>query len=203
MSKNALVLERIAAQESLSVRPEFAREVPRSSEYLELIRRHFHNRSAVAIVAVDSGKGAGDVCENVAAELAASGKRVVIVSVGGLLRMNPGAASEESKCTPGKVPNMWLWPPADGGQVEFFKSRGAMDPAGNWLDSLRLNFDSVLLDCPATETAPAASEFAAMADAAMLVVEAGRTTRQQIQRDQRALQLRGVKLAGCILIKRR
>jgi Mrp family chromosome partitioning ATPase len=78
-----------------------------------------------------------------------------------------------------------------------------VDDAAGWLDSLRLTFDSVLLDCPAAETAPAAAQLAALADAAMLVVEAGRTSRQQIQRDQRALQLRGVKLAGCILIGRR
>ena len=82
-------------------------------------------------------------------------------------------------------------------------SRGPAASAAEWLDSLRLVFDSVLLDCPATETAPAAAQLAAMADAAMLVVEAGRTTRQQIQRDQRALQLRGVKLMGCILMRRR
>lgn len=203
MSKNDLVLEKSASEAPLSARPALAREVPRSGEYLELIRRHFHTRSAVAIVAVGSGQGAGDVCENIAAELAAFGNRVVIVSVDALLRMNPVAAPEESGCTPGRTPNVWLWPSAAGGQVEFFKSRGPADPAGNWLDSLRPNFDSVLLDCPATETAPAAAELAAMADAAMLVVEAGRTTRQQIQRDQRALQLRGVKLAGCILMRRR
>ena len=203
MSKNALVLERTASEASLSVRPELAREVPRSGEYSELIRRHFHTRAAVAIVAVGSGQGTGDACTSIAAELAASGKRVVIVSVDALLRMNPVAAPDESGCTPGRTANVWLWPSAAVGQVEFFKPRGPADPTGSWLDSLRLNFDSVLLDCPSTGTAPAAAELAAMMDAAILVVEAGRTTRQEIQRDQRALQLRGVKLAGCILMQRR
>jgi Mrp family chromosome partitioning ATPase len=204
MRKNVLVLERTAPEASLFAHPATAREVPRSAEYLELIRGHFHTRSAVAIVAVGSGPGAGDVCEDIAAELAVSGNRVVIVSVDALLRMNPVATPEESGCcTPGRTPNVWLWPSAAGEKVEFFHPRDPADPAGTWLDSLRLAFDSVLLDCPATETAPAAAQIAAMADAAMLVVEAGRTSKQQIQRDQRALQLRGVKLAGCILMRRR
>jgi len=60
-----------------------------------------------------------------------------------------------------------------------------------------------LLDCPATGATPAAAQLAAMADAAMLVVEAGRTTRRQIQHDQRALQLTGVKVAGCILMQQK
>jgi hypothetical protein len=203
MSNYANILERTALEESLVAHPAIAREVPRSREYLELIHRHFQTRSAVAIVAVGSGQGAGHVCEDIAAELVLSGNHVVIVSVEALLRMNPMATPDESGCSPGKTPKVWLWPSAAGGQVEFLKPRGPADPAGTWLDSLRLTFDSVLLDCPAAETAPAAAQLAAMADAAMLVVEAGRTTRQQIQQDQRALQLRGVKLAGCILMRRR
>jgi hypothetical protein len=41
-----------------------------------------------------------------------------------------------------------------------------------------------------------------MADAAVFAVES-RSPKQQILRDQRALQLSGVKLAGCILIRAR
>jgi Mrp family chromosome partitioning ATPase len=201
MSKNALILERTPSEAPLFTAP--ARELPRSGDYLDLIRQHFHTRSAVAIVAVGSGQGAGDVCDNLAAELAASGNRVVIVAIEALLRMNPEPPPDESRCSPGRTPNVWRWPSTSGGQLEFFKSHSPADPAANWLDSLRVAFDSVLLDCPATETAPAAAQLAAMADAALLVVEASRTTRHQVQHDQRALQLRGVKLAGCILIERK
>ena len=203
MSKNALILERTASEAPLFTQPAPARELPRSGDYLDVIRQHFHARSAVAIVAVGSSQGAGDICDNLAAELAQSGNRVVIVSVDALLRMNPVATPDESRCSPGRTSNVWRWPSASGGQLEFFKSHSPADPAANWLDSLRLTFDSILLDCPATETAPAAAQLAAMADAALLVVEAGRTTRHQVQHDQRALQLRGVKLAGCILMQRK
>ena len=197
MSNNALILERTSdpAVSPAPVLPPYS-----SGEYLDLIRRHFHPHSAVAIVPAGAGRNAADVCENIAAELAASGNRVVIVSVDALLRMNPAATPHESDCIPGRTPKVWLWPSAAGTQG-LLKSRAPEDPAANWLDSLRLTFDAVLLDCPAAETAPAAAPHAALADVAMLVVEAGRTTRQQIQRDQRALQSRGVKLAGCILIE--
>jgi hypothetical protein len=203
MSKNAVVFDRTAPEAPLFAYPAIGREVHRSGEYLELIRRHFRTRSAVAIVAVGAEQSTGKICEDIATELAVSGKRVVIVSVDPLLRMNPVASPEESGCTRGNTLNVWLWPTLAGGKVEFLKSHGPADRAANWLDSLRQTFDSVLLDCPAMETAPAAAQLAAMADAAILVVGAGSTTRQQIQRDQRSLQLRGVKLTGCILMRPR
>jgi Mrp family chromosome partitioning ATPase len=198
MSNNALILERTADP---AVSPAPVLPVHSSGEYLDLIRRHFHPHSAVAIVPAGAGRNAADVCENIAAELAVSGNRVVIVSVDALLRMNPVATPHESDCIPGRIPKVWRWPSAPGTQIQLSKSRVPDDPPGNWLDSLRLTFDAVLLDCPAAETAPAAAQLAALADVAVLVVEAGRTTRQQIQRDQRALQSRGVKLAGCILME--
>jgi hypothetical protein len=197
MSTHPLFMERTTPEPALFAYPAIVREVPHPGPYQELIRRHFPSHSAVAIV------GGGDVCENIAAELAASGNRVLIVSVHALLHMNPIAMPEESGCTPARTPNVWLWPSAAGGKFELSWYRGPADAAGKWLDSLRLTFDAVLLDCPATETAPGAAQLAAMADAAILVVEAGLTTRRQIQHDQRALQSMGVKLAGCILMHRK
>ena len=92
--------------------------------------------------------------------------------------------------TPSGKAGKRFWPirHAGGAQIPSFKSRVPEDRAENWLDFLRLTFDAVLLDCPAAETATAAAQHAALADVAVLVVEAGRTTRRQIQRDQRALQ---------------
>jgi hypothetical protein len=168
---------------------------------LGLILRLFLSHSVVAVVDAGPGPRGREACRGIAAELAASSKRVVIVQVDALLRMNQFPDATAS--VPGHVPNVSLWPPTSGATVEFFQSPAPVPSAGNWLGSLRGEFDSVLLDCPSVETAPATATIAAMADAAVLVVEAGRTARQQIQRDQHALQLRGVKLAGCILMRRR
>lgn len=201
MSKNALVLERTESAASGSTRQPTISEAPRSGEYLDLIRRLFQSHSVVAVVDSGSGSRGPEACRGIAAELAASGNRVVIVQVDALLRT--GQFPDATACLPGQVPNVSLWPSTAGAPVEFFQPPAPAPSAGNWLGSLRRDFDSVLLDCPPVETAPAAAAIAAVADAAVLVVEAGRTAKQQIQRDQQALQLRGVKLAGCILMRRR
>ena len=193
MSRNALILERAAPQP-----PSLLEAVPTSGEYLDLIRGLMQGRSVVAVVDSGSGCRAPEACRGIAAELAASGKRVVIVQVASLLRMSqfPDAAA----CLSGRAPNVFLWP--GNASVEFFQS--PVEPsADSWLGGLRRDFDAVLLECPPFETAPAAASIAAMADAAVLLVEAGQTSKQSIQRDQQSLQLRGVKLAGCILMRRR
>ena len=196
MSKNALILEK-----ATSKAPALLEAVPSSGEYLELIRSLFQGRSVVAVVDSGSGSRAPEACTGIAAELAASGNRAVIVQVASLLRMSQ--LPDATACLPGRAPNVFLWPGTAGAPVEFFQSPAPAPSDGNWLGALRRDFDAVLLDCPPVETAPAAAAIAAMADAAVLVIEACRTTKQQIQRDQQALQLRGVKLAGCILMRRR
>ena len=86
----------------------------------------------------------------------------------------------------------------NGADGEFFFQKRAPESRPEWLETAELSFPS-----GRTANEVVLRDAAGLADAAMLVVEAGRTTRQQIQRDQRALQLRGVKLAGCILMQRR
>jgi hypothetical protein len=174
----------------------------RAGEYKELIEGLFRESAAVAMVGSGCGESAVDVCEGIAAELAGVGKRVVLVSVQRLLQTGPVTLSEETVFMPGATHNVWRWPSFFGQRIESFKPRGAAG-AESWLDALRRNFDAVLLDCPALETPPGVAAVAAMADAAVLVVEAARTTKHQMLRDQRALQSGGVRLAGCILIAAR
>ena len=186
MSRNYAILEKSGSE---AVAP--------AGCYSELIRRLFQTPAAVAIVS----HGAAHICEDIAAELAAGGKRVIIVPVDTLLRMSSVPVPHQPDYVPGRIENVWLWPAPAGARIGFFKSRVPAD-AIKWLESLRLSFDAVLLDCPAPETASGSAEIAAMADSAVLAVEAG-ATRQQVQRDQQALQSKGVKLAGTILIRRR
>jgi len=68
---------------------------------------------------------------------------------------------------------------------------------------LRRAFDAVLLHCPSPESVPSSSAAAALADAAVLVIESGHTDRTAIQRTQHKLQSSGAGLAGCILMQRR
>jgi Mrp family chromosome partitioning ATPase len=204
MSRNAIVLEKAASEASF---PLHTAQIPieeplPSGEYVDLIRRLFHSPSAVAVVRSGSRAAVAGVCAGIAAELAAAGKRVVVVPVEKLLRMSAIAAPNKTSFMPGNTRNVWVWPSPLGQQIEFFKSSTA-EQGDNWLDCLRRNFDAVLLDCTALDVTPSVAEFALMAEAAVLVAEAGRSTRQQVQRDQRALEIRGVRLAGCVLLRRR
>jgi len=106
-------------------------------------------------------------------------------------------------CAPGQAPNVFRWPCTVSAPVEFFPSPASRPLTTDWLGSLRRDSDAVLLECPSLAIAVDVATIAAMAEAAVLVVDAGRTTKQQIRLDQQALKLRGVKLAGCILMKRR
>jgi hypothetical protein len=198
MSRNALILEK---RISPAASPAPLQPVAGSGDFLELVRRFFRSHCALAVIGSGAGSRSAEACRGMAADLAACGRRVVIVQVDAALQAHTLPATHEYM--PGKVANVWLWPVAAADPVEFFASPPAPSAESDWLASLRHDFDAVLLDCAGLHAARGAGEIAALADAAVLVAEAGQTTRQQIQRDQRNLELHGIKLAGCILMQRR
>jgi hypothetical protein len=193
MSRNALILEKAASR---TPAPPQSRTAPHRGDYTELIRR-LRDHSTLAVINAGSGSRSDAACTGIARELNASGKRVVIVHLTGTDRM-PGVTTY----VPGESPNVSLWPNAPDGSVEFFQRSITPALESEWLSELRPKFDAVLLDCSRAERAHAA-QFAAKADVAVLVVEAGRITKEQIQREQRGLHLAGVNLAGCILMQQR
>jgi hypothetical protein len=203
MSRNSAVLSR-AGVDALPKRTEQLAlgGTGRLGEYAHLIRQLFSIPSVVAIGGRGTSDGVKKVCEGVAAELASSGKRVVVVPVATVLRATPMEIPDESSFVPGRAPNILIWPPSAGREVDLLRFRQASEQE-NWMVALRHNFDAVLLECPALGTTEGVAEVMAMADATVLTVEAGRTSKQQIQHDQRALEVRGARLAGCILINRR
>ena len=174
------------------------------AEYTGLIRRLFDGRSVVVVV----GSGFEDVareCDKIAAELAASGKRVVVADAERLLKMNPEFLPEHSAPAPGPTLNVWKWPCSSSQQIEFLKKLSPVH-LHECLDFLRRSFDSVLLCCPTVESVvgiAGISGIAAIADTAVLVVEARGTPKQRIQSDQSVLRSSGINLAGCILVRRR
>jgi Mrp family chromosome partitioning ATPase len=68
---------------------------------------------------------------------------------------------------------------------------------------LRANSDCVLIDCKPLDTSADLLRFAAVADGVVLVVEAGRTTKDELERAGRLIQEARGKLLGCVLNKRR
>jgi Mrp family chromosome partitioning ATPase len=201
MSRHSLILEKAASEASPPNRTtEPLPKIPRPGVYAEMVRRFFHGRAVIAVMAAGSGRAAAHICGRLAADLAASGNRVVVADVSAMLHMGP--LCDPAACHPGAAPNVWTWPSPAGERVEFFKSAPPAASADNLIQSLRRVFDSVLLACPAPETEPAAAGIAALADAVVLAAEAGQTTKQQVGRAQRELQSAGATLAGCILLRR-
>jgi hypothetical protein len=204
MSRNSVLLGR-AGVNTLPPRTEEQPSIEdslQSGEYPHLIRRLFAIPSVVAIGGSVSADAVRQVCDGIAAELAACGKRVVVVPAATALGAKPMEIPDETAFVPGSAPNTWVWPSSTDNQIEFFKYRQPVDQE-SWVSALRRDFDAVLFVCPALGTTPGVGDVMALADAAILVAEDGRTSKRQLQQDKRALELRGAKLTGCILIKRR
>ena len=162
----------------------------------------FRTPAAVAIVGGHVSKGGtSDVAENLAAELGASGKRVVVVDVSTLLSNPSIPVPDDASFVLGSSTQVWLWPRSSEQRIEIYKPREASGPR-HWLDALRDRFDAIVLDCPNIETVAGVSEVASMADTTVLAIEAGVRSKRQIEQDQSALQLRGATVVGCILIQR-
>jgi hypothetical protein len=193
MSRNFVVLGKAAPNHKIEpntgVSPQGKTPAP-ATRYRELIARLFGSHTVLAIVG-----SPGQVAHGIAAELASSGERVVVVAVGRLLEMDAVTIPNESDFALGDAPNVWTWPCLEGQKLDFFKFR-EVSASGNWLDALRRNFDAVILDCLDV------SEIAVMADAVVLVTEAGKTARKQVLQHRESLQLRGTEVAGLILVRR-
>jgi Mrp family chromosome partitioning ATPase len=70
-------------------------------------------------------------------------------------------------------------------------------------DSLRVNFDNILVDCRPLKYSSEAAVLASTADGVVVVVEAGRTRHEEILNAQRTIEVAGGKLLGFVLNKRR
>jgi Mrp family chromosome partitioning ATPase len=211
MSRNFAVLGKIAPEK---IAPEKA--VPRkiapeqplpapgqytpSTEYGELIQRLFHSPTAVAVMGVDPAERVSEICIRIAAELAASSRRVLVVSVEKILGMNPISVPDVAGFTP-EAPNVWTWQSPVGPKLEIFRSRTPAE--ANWLEALRRSFDFILLDCSSVRLEAGAARVAVVADATVLVVQESQTEKQQVRSVQHTLQFSGARVAGSILVRQR
>jgi hypothetical protein len=203
MSRNSVLLGRAGVNTMPPPREAHPLEnVLQSGIFLALIRRLFNVPSVVAVGGSVSGDMVREVCNGIAAELANSGRRVVIVPVATALAINPTAIPDETQFVPGKTANTWIWPPSSSSEIEFYKFPKVLDE-DSWVGVLRRDFDAVLLDCPDLGTTSGVADVMALADAGVLLVEDGKTSRRQLEKDQQSLERRGAKLSGCILVKRR
>lgn len=161
--------------------------------YAELAARLFgvaSPRAIIAFVAVHRGEGVTHTVRGVAAELARAGKSVAALD--SALRTMPVGGAEPIDAEFEPVPQI-LGAPLSA------------EPAAEVtvIPHLHDRYDCVLLDCGALETSVDILRFAPVADGVVLVVEAGRTGKEQIDRAVHVVREAKGKLLGVVLNKRR
>lgn len=189
-------------------------------QYLQLVVKSFQTSIerrgrcvVVAFTSSQSGEGVSFVSESFGAELARRlRKPTLIVDARRLQNLNAlDCVRMPQCCYETDIPNLWLLPYE--AKEHSRKQEWAWDlqdshdeisefGLGN-VQALRLAFDYVLIDCPALSVSDEAALLASSADGVVLVVEAERTRRAEIQAATRTLEMANAKILGMVLNKQR
>lgn len=193
-------------------------------QYLQVFLNSVQNKSrkpgkcfAVAFTSYEPEEGVSYVTQSFGIEIAKrTGKRTLIADARVLSRLNIMQYESIAKnCFPTDVANLWNLPPEDIGvqqknveedeSDELYLQTFAANPIENSinnLQTLRYAFDYILLDCPALRSSDEAVFLAPETDGVMVVVEADRTRREQIQNTQQTIEAADGNLLGFVLNKR-
>jgi cellulose biosynthesis protein BcsQ len=187
--------------------------------YLELIRTVFQavdeegkmRNRIVAVTASAPGEGVSYVVNTLAKEIATlTQKRVLAVDSVGLQNMRIADPHQISaQCSETQIDNLLTLPAAAAGLVGYRRpsqtSLWRADPEYrlSCIKALRWNFDYVLIDCPSLKVSSDATTLAPMVDGVAVVVEAGRTRRDQIHRTKKVIEQVGGNFLGFVLNQRR
>lgn len=191
-------------------------------QYLHLILKSVQSGTqerehsmVMAFTAASPGEGVSHVVRSFAAELVGyTGKRTLIVDAKRLQLLRiPNHAKIAQYCAETEIPNLWVLPPDEKAIAAIDDEHQAPSHANGWQHSsqfgqdriiaLRVSFDYVLIDCPSLKTSHMAAMLAPNVDGVVLVVEADRTKRDQIQRARQTVEMANGTLLGCVLNKRR
>ena len=166
--------------------------VPGRRAYAELAARLFGDsgRRVVAFASAGHGEGVTYTVRGLAAELSRAGRRVVVLD-GDLRRLRLAGPDvlEREPYSP---------PPILGAPLA---SQSEQEPAA--LAGLRDRYDCILLDSGSLQVSANLLRLAPAADGVVLVVEAGRTAKEQVERAVRVIREARGTLIGFILNKRR
>jgi cellulose biosynthesis protein BcsQ len=187
--------------------------------YLELIRTVFQatdqegklRNRIVAFTASAPGEGVSHVVNTLAKEIAThTQRRVLAVDSLGLQNVRIADPNQiANHCSETQIDNLMTFPAETEGLVGYRQTTSInawhTDPEyrSSCLKALRWNFDYVLVDCPSLAVSSDATTLAPIVDGVAIVVEAGRTRRDQIQRAQKVIEQSGGKFLGFVLNQRR
>lgn len=169
--------------------------------------------AVLAFTSAAPQEGVTHVTQSFAVELAKhSERRTLMISAERLqsLRVADYIRMPES-CTRTNIDNLWFLgseKPANGNGNGHARNKVTRleDESEFGLDrieALRLTFPNILIDCRSLKVSSEAAVLAATVDGVVVVVEAGRTRRDEIQNAQRTIEMAKGNFLGIILNKRR
>lgn len=171
-------------------------------------------RSVVVVfTAAEPGAGVSYVVNSFATELAQRTSQSVLVADAGSIQkaaaFHPNRVGEY--CQQVDLPNLFLFlseeelPVVSGanGQLQLRAAGTRLERGLKNLRTLRSVFDFVLVDCSALSVSGDAPLLAPSANGVVLVVEAGRTRREEVRNSVRTIEMVNARLLGCVLNKRR
>jgi hypothetical protein len=187
--------------------------------YLDFIRTVFqtadpensgHN-NIVAFTSSLPGEGVTHVVNTLAVELAGQTQRSVLVVESPALKSFPLTDKNQlwKHCHETEIDNLFTLPvPA----AETVSALVGPKRTTDWdlnpefrvacLRSLVWNFDYVLVDCPSLAVSSEATSVAPLVDGTAVIVEAGKTRRNQIRRSQQMIETAGGNFLGYVLNQR-
>jgi Mrp family chromosome partitioning ATPase len=181
--------------------------------------------AAIAFTSASGNEGVSHVTQLFAVEMARyTGRRTLVISAERLQTLGVEDYMQMPwNCHPTNVENLWMLPAnrsrrvngngshADDDQelpkrshlMRIGKQEEEVDTGLDSVDALRVSFDNILIDCGPLHQSSDAAVLASNVDGVVIVVEAGRSRRDQIVNAQRTIEQAGGKFLGFVLNKRR
>jgi Mrp family chromosome partitioning ATPase len=179
--------------------------------------------SALAFTSASGNEGVSHVTQLFAVEMARyTGRRTLVISAERLQTLGVEDYMQMPwNCHPTNVGNLWMLPanrsrrvngnghsadqelPKRSHLMRIGKQEEEVDTGLDSVDALRVSFDNILIDCGPLHESSDAAVLASNVDGVVIVVEAGRSRRDQIMNAQRTIEQAGGKFLGFVLNKRR
>ena len=181
-----------------------------SAEIKPLIHKlGISNFSVLTFIAARSGEGTSIVSRSFAQAFAAeTGKKVLLIEAGaGENAADPGIV--EVAASGGNISEaiinigsgVYVGPWASSAQGKGMSGRLIQDKT--FWQSLSQNFDVIVIDAPALQTAPDGIAFAQVSHLSVLVVEAEATRKEVVENLRDTLTAANAKIAGIVMNKRK
>jgi capsular exopolysaccharide synthesis family protein len=167
----------------------------------------------VAVTSASASEGKTATATNLAVVLAQLGRQVLVVDSDlrkphlhqvfkvsnrvGLVNFLTGGADPEAVCLRTDVPNLWITPsgPIPPNPSELLAS----DRMREWLKGVRTRFDFIVIDTPPVLPVTDATITGRLVDGVVLILRAGKVTREEARACRDRLRQADVKVLGVVL----